>query len=390
MKKLLPTMAFVLTACGGGGGGGDDGPSAAKDVAVIAARAPDYSSGAVSTVEADAPYTAQNNLNATISDIAVRSGGDHYFLIERFGTDRISRYEAGAPETRTYRYSTQDATDSDSSNPYDLIVASPTKGYLIRYGSPKLWIVNPAATTEATFKTGEIDLSAYDAFDGVPEMCAGIIRDGKLYVAMQRLENFNSVKSAYVAVFDVATDEEITTGADDAPLKGIELPVRGPSALAATPGGDIMVVASGGYDDSFNPLYDGGIARIDHTTYETSLILDDGDPTSHPLGLLTAMAIADDDRGYLIGSTGFFGTQTVYRFAPSGGSAPVTVSGFAGGQYGALAMAPDGALWVGLNDDAAPGVAILGFSGGTETVLASRVDTGLTPINIDFVTAEVP
>ncbi len=387
MKRIvLSLLALTLAACSDD----DNGPGANfEDVAVIAARTPDFSAGAISLVATDEPHAAQNNLNATISDIVVRSGGDHYFVLERFGTDRISRYEAAAPATRVFQYSTKDTADTASSNPSDLIIASPTKAYLLRYGSSKLWIVNPSAASEAEFRTGEIDLSGYDRFDGIPEMTAGIIRDGRLYVAMQRLENFSAVKDAFVAVIDVATDTEITAGTAVL-VKGVRLPVRNPTRLEATSNGDILVVASGGFDDSFSPVYDGGIARIDADNFATSVIVDDGSSGAAPFGQITDMAIAADDRGYFVGSTGFFGSQTVYRFNPAGGSAPVAVPDLSEGKYGALAVSPEGQLFVGLEDDEAPGVAILGFTGGTEAVLAERVDTALTPINIDFVTVEQP
>lgn len=387
MKRILMVlMALTVAACD------DDNKGSSadfSDVAVVAGRTPDFSAGAVSLIQTEAPYAAQNNLNPGISDIIIRSGGDHYFLIERFLTDRISRYEAAAPDTPVYTYSTQDAADTESSNPSDLIIASPTKAYLLRYGAGKLWIVNPSAATEAEFKTGEIDLSGYDSFDGIPEMIAGIVRNGRLYVAMQRLENFSATKEAFVAVFDVASDAEITTGAAGT-LKGISLPVRNPTGLAATSDGDILVVAEGGYDNDFNPVYDGGIARIDRQTFETAVIVDDGTAAAAPFGQIVDLGIADDDRAYFIGSTGFFGSQTVYRFNPAGGSTPVAVSDLTAGKFGTLAVSPEGQLFVGLNDDEAPGVAILGFAAGTETVLAERVDTVLTPINIDFVTVESP
>lgn len=392
MKRLIPLaiLAMTLSACNGGNGNDDSGPLSA-DVAVIAGRAPDYSSGAISLVNADAPYTAQNNLNATISDISVRSGGDHYFRIEKFLTNKISRYETATPGTATWTYSTQDATDTEDSNPYDLIIASPTKAYLLRYGSAKMWIVNPSATTEAAFKTGEIDLSGYDSFDGIPEMAAGIIRNGRLYVVMQRLENFSATKPGYVAVFDVATNAEITTGAAGAALKGVELSVRNPGGIEATPDGDLLVIGGGALDSTtFDPLYDGGIERIDSTTFAKTLIQDDGTAAAHPYGQITDMVIADDTRGYFLGSTSFFGPKTVYRFNPSIASTPVAVAGLTAGQYGTLAVSPDGKLFVGLISDTAPGVAIVGFSGGTETILSPRVDTVLTPINIDFVVVDTP
>lgn len=394
LKTSLPTLglmlpALLLAACGGGSFNGDADVS---DAAVIATRSPDYSAGAVSLVGVDAPYAARTNEQTSdTADIFVRSGGDHFFVIKRYGFDQVLRYEASTPSTPTWTYSTQDAADgSNDSNPSDLIIASPTQAYLLRYGSGKLWIVNPSATTEANFKVGEIDLSAYDG-DGVPEMTAGLIRDGKLYVAMQRLEFFDAVKDSYVAVIDIASNTEVSTAGAAGGLKGIHLPVRNVSSLVSA-GSSVLAVAAGGadYNDDFTaliPRYDGGIANINTATATASLVLDDGDGSTHPYGQFTELAVAAGDRAYFIGSTGFGADQTLYRFNPAVTPiAPVIVSGFSSLALGSLAVDPAGKLWVGRTDAAAPGVSILGFSGGTETVAASRVDTVLTPINIDFIT----
>ena len=218
---LLP--AVLLAACSDNDNGGDDVEF--SDAAVIATRTAIYDAGAVALVSAEASYTAQNKLIANkLSDIVVRSGGDHYFLIER-GIGRISRYEGENPASAVYTYSTQLAGEAAGSNPATLVIVNDTKAYLLRYGSGKLWIVNPSASSEAAFKTGEIDLSHYDV-DGVPEMISGLIKDGKLYVAMQRLESFAAIKNSYVAVIDTSTDQEVTTGSAAATLKGIELPLR--------------------------------------------------------------------------------------------------------------------------------------------------------------------
>lgn len=377
---LLPTL--LLAACGGGNGGHDD--NATANVAVVATRAPDYSSGAISLVDT-AAYAAQNNLNATISDIVVRADGDHYFVLRRFGADQIVRYDAATPTTPTYTYSTNDSGESGS-NPYDLIVASPTKAYLLRYGSGKIWIVDPSATSETNFKTGEIDLSAYDA-DGVPQMSAGLIRNGKLYVALQRLDDsFAATRSGYVAVIDTTTDTEIDTGRGSNGLKGIELPVNDPVRLAPVPDSDdVLVLADGGYVN-FAQQYNGGVVRIAASGYGTSLLLDDGDDESHPYGTLIDMAVASDDRAYVVGSTGYIDTSnSLYRFDPGSAAAPVAISGFTGKDLGALAVDPDGRLWITRTSNAAPGLSVLGFDGTAETVDKDLIDTTLTPINIDFV-----
>lgn len=385
---LLP--ALLLSACDNNGSNDNN----FKDAAVIATRAPDYSSGALSLVETTAPFTASNNLAAgDSSDVFVRSGGDHYFLIKRFGTDQVLRFEANNPTTPTYTYSTQDADDgSTSSNPSELIIVSDTKAYLLRYGSDKLWIVNPSAATEAAFKIGEIDLSAYDS-DGVPEMTAGVVKNGKLYVLMQRLEAFSAVKDGYVAVIDTATNTEIDTQPTVDGLKGIEVPVRNPGSVLTIPGSDkLLVVSGGGYGGApdYALLYNGGIVSINPSGYTATLLLDDGDTTTHPYGQFIDVAVASGDRAYLVGSTGFFGpVQTLYRFNPAGGGVPTAVPNFSNKELGSLAIDPTGKLWIGRAGSTAPGVTILGFEAGTETVVKDLIDTNLTPINIDFVTVPV-
>jgi hypothetical protein len=384
-KSLLLLPTLLLAACGGNGGGHDDGDgSVATNVAVVATRADDYSSGAISLVDTAAPYTTQNQLNATSSDIVVRADGDHYFVLRR-STGQIVRYEAATPTAPTYTYSTNDSGESGS-NPYDLIVASPTKAYLLRYGSSTIWIVDPSATSEANFKTGEIDLSAYDA-DGVPEMSAGLIKDGRLYVAMQRLQTFAATQSGYVAVIDTSTDEEIDTGRGSGGLKGIELPVNDPVRLASLPDSDdILVLADGGFVN-FATQYNGGVVRIAGDDDAPTLLLDDGDAETHPYGTLLDMAIVTEHRAYLIGSTGYTDTSnSLYRFDPDSDATvtPTAIADFANLDLGALAVDADGQLWIGRTAKSTPGLTVLGFSNGSETVNQALIDTVLAPINIDF------
>src|SRR3546814_15307735 len=96
---LLPTA--ILAACGGGNGGHDD--SSLINVAVVATRAPDYSSGAVSLVDTTPPFAASNNENPNrnTSDLAVRADGDHYFLFAKFVVNKISRYDEATLNTAT-------------------------------------------------------------------------------------------------------------------------------------------------------------------------------------------------------------------------------------------------------------------------------------------------
>ncbi len=379
------TAASLITACSSGGDGPfSTAPEADDVVAVVAARAPDFSSGAVSLVNGGT-FAAQNNLGATISDIRVRVAGDQYFVIERFGSNQIKRFNLSAPNNATLTASTQGDGDTGDSNPADLLIVSPSKGYLLRYGSGSLWIVNPSATDEAGFYQDEIDLSHYDA-DGVPEMIAAVIDNGRLFVALQRLEGFAAVKSGYVAVIDLNTDEEIITGEAEA-LPGIELPFRNPTGLVLDQGSaGLLVIASGGFDGSFNPVFEGGIARIHNNNFSVESLLEDGTADNAPFGQFGELAAVTGDRAYFTAGTPF-GPQTLYRFNPTNDTTPVAVDGFAEVEIGPLAVDPLDRLWVGRAETAAPGLNVLDFVGGQESVVDELIDTELTPINIDFLIA---
>jgi streptogramin lyase len=372
---LMLAVTQIVAACSGGGGhgGGDASPAT---TAIIATRAPDYSSGALSLVDI-ASFTAQNEQHpGASSDIKVRAAGDHYFVVSAFETNTITRYDAATPGVATYSYSTNDS-QGQNSNPYDIVVASDRKAYVLRYGSGALWIVDPAAAREGAFKTGEIDLSSYDS-DGVPEMSAGLIHDGKLYVALQRLQNFAATQNGMIVVIDLNTDAVTAT---------IELPVRDPLRISAVPGSDeLLVVADGGYDGWFGQQYEGGIVRIDTDNNSVAMLVDDGDASTHPYGNFQDVVAVDPHRAYAIGSTGYFGTQTLYRLDPDGDAAttPTAVSGFGDLDLGALAVDPTGLLWITRTSDSAPGISVLGYANDAESIIKDLIDTNLTPINIDF------
>src|SRR3546814_16569146 len=111
---LLPTA--ILAACGGGNGGHDD--SSLINVAVVATRAPDYSSGAVSMVDTTPPFAASNkeNQNRDTSDLADRADGVHYLLLANFGVNKISINDAAMPNTPNSTNPPNDPGDKKNNN----------------------------------------------------------------------------------------------------------------------------------------------------------------------------------------------------------------------------------------------------------------------------------
>lgn len=351
--------------------------------AIAATTDPNFISGAhaVITGDANGQFSSVNDLRATGGDLTIATYGSHFYIIERQnGGNNITKYAINDPQTVIWQYSTNEsASPAVLSNPYAMIFVSETKAYVLRYNKTIAWIVNPSATSDADFKIGEIDLSAYGAGDGTPEMAAGFVADGKLYIVLQRLEGATQQveNDAYIAVFDVATDQEIDVSIPGDTLKGIPLTVRNPTSIsyqAAT--NELFVQASG----SFFPMsYVGGIEKIKLADYTRTLVLDDGDDQSHPYGLITSLALVSPDLLYFVGYESY-SVNTLYAMnLNTKAISAVNVSQLLGGQIQDLAIDPQGLLWV--SDNANATVRILNPLSCEEI---DAVSTNLNPAKIVF------
>jgi hypothetical protein len=390
MRKTAALLAtsVLLSACGSGSDSSDtafSGFSAGSQAAVVATAAATGDGGSLALLDIAAPYSGGTNLTASASDIVVRANGDQYFVLGRFMTDNITAYSLTDPGTALYQFSVNDesAEPGVSANPYDLVFASDEKAYLIRYGSPFIWIVNPSATTEANFKIGEIDLSAYDA-EGPPEAAGAAIVDGKLFVIMQRLGGefgFTPVQNAYVAVFDTSTDLEIDTGTGGV-LPGIELPAQNVIDLSVDPATDNLFIAAVGvyaaFDGSAPAELTGGVVTVDTSDYSADLLVDDD-----TVGVqVSAVAVASASAAYLVSYTGF-GDNALVRFDPTTGAlGSMSVAGLANADIADIQRAPDGTLWVAVNDTENPRIVIV--DPADDSVISDSVNPGLSPRSIAF------
>ena len=376
-KTLCLTILASLALVGCGGGGGSDGPSVidtSGDVAVIATAASDYSSGAVELIDVQ-EGTSSGSYHPTISDIAVSARGQHYYLYERYQSDTVKKVDLSNPGVFEWDYSAVDGNDSNSSNPYTLVFAADDKAYLIRYGSETAWIVDPTADSEQDFKIGELDLSAYTPADttGVPNMAAGAVVDGKLFIAMQRLDsNYGPTNTGYVAVFDTETDEEIDTGMGQNGLKGIPLIGHNPMALIHHPDLGLLVQNQGAY----TPDYTGGIDVIDPDTYAIEQRLDDTADT----GLVGSVVVVDQDTGFYLAYNGWQDI-TLKAFNPGTGDVGDTIGGLSGMDLRTMALGPQGNLWIGDASSGDPGLRVLDVDSGDEL---DFIATSLLPIDIAF------
>jgi hypothetical protein len=365
--------------------GGDDGSQTAQSV-VTATVAPENSSGAHAVFSTKEPFTGVTQQSPTHSDITVNCHSEYIYRTERFSGENVSRFHISKPDQAIYQYSTQDKSgvETASSNPYGLIFVDSTKAYLLRYGSNKAWIVNPSAATEEAFKIGELDLSAYSV-DGSPNMASGVVSEGKLYIAMQRLDAKFIPQDAYVAVFDTATDTEIDTTPAQEGLKGIMLPVKNPLDIEFSEDSNLIYVQAVG---RYLPQeFTGGIASIDpNNDFTTNLLLDDGDAGNHPIGQISGMEITSASKGFIIGYAGYK-DNTLYSFNPATGKidldttgAPAAVANIKNINIGGLAQDGLKQLWVSIADDANPGLRVLNSKDGS--TVKELISTTLNPTTI--------
>lgn len=358
-----------------------EGVDSASNV-IVATIASDYSSSAISIVNGSDPFTVQSGLNPGVSDTIVRAYEDNYYVIRRFEADSIAAYSISDPTTPLYEVSTNSDSEPDvSSNPHDLVFLNANKAYLLRYGSPLVWVVNPSATDASEFKIGEIDLSAYDS-SGAPEATRGAIVGDKLYVVMQRLEGVGFIPSntGYVAVIDTATDTEINTNTGELP--GIEIPAINPGDISIDTASDTLYISAvgdyGAFDGSRDPAFTGGLVTVDTTDYSAAQLIDDNEGT----GRINNVEIVSSSKGYLVTSSGS-GTASLDQFNPmTGRIEALGVAGVTNVDVRDIAVGPEGNLWVAIGSAETPKIVVLNPE--DNSFVSSGIETTLSPSGFAF------
>ncbi|ARU56640.1 hypothetical protein OLMES_2590 [Oleiphilus messinensis] len=374
---LLTLPLAYLTGCGGDSYNTITDRVEAPEVAVIAAIGNDFLSSSISIAESVEPGDIVNDYAASDrSDIAVAAQGNYFYRIGRFQQDNITKYHFDTPAVAEWQFSVNSEGESGS-NPYDIVFASDNKAYVLRYGSSKMWIVDPSvsAADEDQFKLGEIDLSAYDSADGIPEMNAAVLSDGKLYVTLQGLDRANGYTpaQAYLVVIDTTTDTEVNTG-KGGNLPGMPLQVKNPYDLELH-NGKIYIAGAG---NLFPTEYTGGVERINLSDYSSELLIDD----SNAVGQITGLEVVSDNQA-IIRAYASFGSESLYTFDLV--NQTLSTAPFAGIQeqnLKSVELDREGRLWVGFGSATAPMIQILNVATeAVETELALTKD----PSQIVFV-----
>jgi hypothetical protein len=361
-------------------------------LALVQTIAADFSSSQVAYLDY-ATQTVDDGFYAkTLSDFTINVFQGDVYHIGRFFIDTISKYNANDASTEIWSYSTQDDLDSSSRNPYTLISLSAEKAYLLRYGSDKIWVVNPQALDFESFKIGELDLTSYvpeNNTAGTPGPSAAVINDGKFYVVMQRLDDtFSPSNTVYLAVFDTATDREIETNADNTDsVMGIPLLGLNPLEHSVRTFADKVYITT---RDSYSAtsVDQSLIEEVDINDYSLRTVLSANGITDNSTKFIQSTAIVSAEKGYFFANETFFGPyreeSTLYQFNPSTGEiSDETVLDIDTNSIGFIDIDAAGFLWISVKEDAAPGVEIIDTE--TNLQLLNRLETQLNPGVIRFI-----
>ncbi len=361
-------------------------------MALVQTIAADFSSSQVAYLDYAAQTVDDGFYAKTQSDYTISVYLNNVYHIGRFFIDTISKYIVLNASTEIWSYSTQDDLDSTTRNPYTLVSLSAEKAYLIRYGSDKIWIVNPQATDFDSFKIGEINLASYvpdNNTAGTPSPSAAVVNDGKLFVVMQRLDdNFGSSNAVYLAVFDTVTDSEIETNTDTSDsVMGIPLLGLNPLEHSVRAFKDKVYITS---RNSFSAISvdQSLIEEVDANDFSLSTVLSAADINDNTTKYIQSSAIVSAQQGYFYANETFFDPyreeSTLYQFNPSTGEiSNETVLNIETNSIGFIDVDAAGFLWVSVLENAAPGVEIIDTE--TNLPLINRLETQLNPGVIRFI-----
>jgi len=382
----------VLGACSSDDDSGGGTPNAGNGDRIVqafsAGRDPGFTAGKVERISISDGDLRNGEYTATLSDITINTDGTSIYQIGRFQLDNITKYSPLDTMTAPL-YQRSVAGAEANANPYQIVFVSDTKAYLIRFGSDKIWIINPSAATEAEFKTGELDLSAYNDADGSPEPNAGVVIGDRLFVSMARLENFAVTQGGYLAVFDTTTDTELDTGQGAADsLPGIPLTVRNPTALQYLAADGLLYVAGMGSlfgEPAPGMRFTGGIETIDATSFATNLVLDDGNDEQNQ-GQFTDLLVLSASKAYVLTYASFGDTTLRNLNLMTGSLDDAAVAGLQNMDITTLAQGPRGRVWIGVNETPNPGYQLVDPAADAQTL--KKVITDFIPQAVVFITSD--
>ncbi|MBU1243287.1 hypothetical protein KKD52_12325 [Myxococcota bacterium] len=228
---------------------------------------------------ADATPVLTADVAVVHSDATVRAALDRIYVVGRLGGDSLL-----AIDDETFAVQWQLPLPAGS-NPQDVAFVSTCKAYVSLYNKNFIQIVDPVAGAVAD-ATPMIPLADFADADGLPEAAFMLAHGGRVYVAIQNLENFAATRNGRILPIDPATD---TVGA------AIELTTPNPfSPIVRVDDTHLAVGCVGDFSGT-----QGGIEWIDTVTGTSTLAVSSADLG----GVVTDLVMEDASCGFALVNT---------------------------------------------------------------------------------------
>jgi hypothetical protein len=257
----------------------------------------------------------RNGLETVSSDPFLRVTGGAVFAVNRFTHDNLQRLDPDGDYATSWQ-----AGMGAGSNPHDVAVLSPEKGYVTRYEPPfdDVGVFDPGG--------GGVELSIpleslAENPDGTPRADRMRLVDGTLFVGLQNIDRtFTVFGEGKLAVVDTMLDE---------PAGAIPLGGKNPSSIEVLRGADgrtRLYVALSGILPGLQPQeLSGGVVVVDAVQRAVErMALDDDDAG----GNVGALAMASEQLGYVVVSDESFFNRVI-AFDPAAATVRRTLLGTA-------------------------------------------------------------
>lgn len=279
-------------------------------IALTANSSYNYLSGSYSVIRLD-DLTVEADIAAINPDAVARCLDGTPVILERYGADTVTVIDAESPYAILRQFSVE-----GGSNPVDIASLSSGKVVVARNNAATAAILDLG---DGTLDVDSIDLAGFADADGLPEMGAVLVAEGKILVALQLLDRetplWDPTGPGVVALFDASSLDPVDTDPGTPEVDGIMLGGANPLPPFQTwpvEDGVYLVAEVGFYGQK-----DGRIEGIDVTACEvTGTVV-----TEETLGGdIAAFVVVDGETGYaLVSMPGLAGDKLV-SFNPTDGS----------------------------------------------------------------------
>ena len=346
--------------------------AAADERAVVLTTAScDFVTGGVAEIDYASHAVTLFHPGVSAADAVVRVKDGRVFVLNRFGSNTVMELDPANDLDVAWECSV-----GTGANPHDIALVAPDKGYVTRFDSTKLAIIDPSAGPNRCegFLRGTIDLSPWADDDGFPEMDQMLVVGDQLFVSIQRLNRdsfFRPGGKGAILVIDTKTDAVV----DDIELT-IENPLVETKGLYRDPHSGLIWIAGPGL--LFADLTDGGIELVDPQSRASLGVIATGADLG---GDLTDLVVVGKDRAYAIVATADFDVQLVEIDLATRTRGDVLLENDS--QMSDVELSESGELWVADRDCRNPGVRIFSIADNDE-VTTKPIYPGLGPFSLEF------